>query len=104
MQNNTRGKWENDLGRIIFQRGSPPGGSPSLKVGLLLNQTDVTATRVPGGPEAGQALAFRRPSVTAPAVSLAGVPRGPKEGANVAVRGVAARDRLGATTVIHGGT
>jgi hypothetical protein len=30
------------------------------------NQTDFTAaTRVPGGPEAGQALAFRRPSVTA---------------------------------------
>jgi hypothetical protein len=33
---------------------------------LVLNQTDFTATRVPGGPEAGQALAFRRPSVTQP--------------------------------------
>ena len=38
----------------------------------------------------------------APEVSLAGVPRGPKERAFVAV--VASRDRLGATTVVHGGT
>ena len=37
----------------------------------------------------------------APAVSLAGVPRGPKEGANVVV---ASRKRLGAMTVVHGGT
>jgi hypothetical protein len=36
---------------------------------LVLNQTDFTATRVPGGPEAGQALAFRRPSVTAVTVA-----------------------------------
>ena len=38
----------------------------------------------------------------APEVSLAGVPRGPKERAFVVV--VAARDRLGAMTVVHGGT
>ena len=63
MQNNTRGKGENELGTIIYQRGSPRG-RPRLKSGLVLNQTDFTATRVPGGPEAGQALAFRRPSVT----------------------------------------
>ena len=44
--------------------GLPLPGFAQLKVGLLLNQTDFTATRVPGGPEAGQALAFRRPSVT----------------------------------------
>ena len=37
----------------------------------------------------------------APEVSLAGVPRGPKEGANVVV---ASRKRLGAMTVVHGGT
>ncbi len=54
---------ENELGTIIYQRGSPRG-RPRLKSGLVLNQTDFTATRVPGGPEAGQALAFRRPSVT----------------------------------------
>ena len=30
MQNNTRGKWENDLGRIIFQR-APPLGFAQLK-------------------------------------------------------------------------
>ena len=53
-----------------------------LKVGALLNQTDFTATRVPGGPEAGRALAFRRPSVTLRRVRLipVGRRRGPFHG------------------------
>jgi hypothetical protein len=37
----------------------------------------------------------------APEVSLAGVPRGPKEGANVVV---APRKRLGTVVVVHAGT
>jgi hypothetical protein len=41
---------------------SPPGESPAdSEIMCLSNQTDFTATRVPGGPEAGRALAFRRP-------------------------------------------
>ena len=32
MQNNTRGKGKIDLGRIIYQRGSPSRGQPRLKV------------------------------------------------------------------------
>ena len=50
---------------MIYQRGNPPPGADPHKVGSVLNQTDFTATRVPGGPEAGRALAFRWPSVTA---------------------------------------
>jgi hypothetical protein len=46
-----------------YQLGLPVPGLPHLKK-CVSNQTDFTATRVPGGPEAGQALAFRRPSVT----------------------------------------
>ena len=63
MQSNTRGKGKMIKEESYFSRPPPPGFA-QLKLGLLLNQTDFTATRVPGGPEAGQALAFRRPSVT----------------------------------------
>jgi hypothetical protein len=37
MQNNTRGKGKIDLGRIIYQRGSPSRGWPRLKVSVAIN-------------------------------------------------------------------
>ena len=55
---------ENGFRKTHLSAGQPLPGFAQLKVGFLLNQTDFTATRVPGGPEAGRALAFRRPSVT----------------------------------------
>jgi hypothetical protein len=50
--------------KINYQFGPPPPGVGPPEIVCFSNQTDFTATRVPGGPEAGQALAFRRPSVT----------------------------------------
>ena len=50
--------------KINYQFGPPPPGVGPPEIVCFSNQTDFTATRVPGGAEAGQALAFRRPSVT----------------------------------------
>ena len=56
---------ENDFGtQNQLSAGPPPPGVAPPEIVCFFNQTDFTATRVPGGPEAGRALAFRRPSVT----------------------------------------